>query len=266
MYICDSALTSSCTYNTSSTNHDGRTIGGVAHSQQQVVLSTSVTGSGSGPYTVGITPPVYFTKCPFRGNPRALGGRHSSALNDGLENLEVDGCKSQSLNNVTMYVCNQCWVTGVTSSKAARADVLLEMSYGDVIRNNYFYQAQGTQSDSYGVESEESSAFLLENNIFQQKTSPIMFGQGSGAVVDYNFGIDDQFVNNYVNGAYFVHNAGNEMNLWEGNNFVGFLWPMMAGDPPRKLLHFEIWAAVGRLAGLMARSRWSGVPSCAILT
>jgi hypothetical protein len=220
VYICDSAITTSCTYNTSSTNHDGRIISGAAYSQQQVVFTTAVSAKGSGSYTVTISPGTYFTNVRAGKSPGAWWS--AITTNDGVENLEIDG-SSLSLNNITMYGCYHCWVTGVASIKAARADVLVYLSQADVIRNNYFYQAQGTESDSYGIESEESSAFLVENNIFQQKTSPIMFGQGSGAVVDYNFGIDDQFVNNYVNGAYLVHNAGNEFNLWEGNNFVGFL-------------------------------------------
>jgi hypothetical protein len=246
VYICDSAITTSCTYNTSSNNHDGRIISGVTHSQQQVVFTTAVAGSG--PYTVTISPGVYFTNIRTGQSPGAWWS--AGVSNDGIENLEIDGT-SLGQNNITMYGCYQCWVTGVTSIKAARADILIYLSQGDVIRNNYFYQAQGTESVSYGVESEESSAFLLENNIFQQKTSPIMFGQGSGAVVAYNFGIDDQFQNNYVNGAYAVHNAGDEFNLWEGNNFVGFLSDNGWGSSTQITLfrNMGIGWAVGRTNG-----------------
>jgi hypothetical protein len=52
-----------------------------------------------------------------------------------------------------------------------------------------------------------------------------MFGQGSGAVVGYNFSIDNVYTTSpsFATGAYSVHNAGNGMNLWEGNNFLG-IW------------------------------------------
>src|SRR5207302_9223864 len=55
---------------------------------------------------------------------------------------------------------------------------------------------------------------------FQQTTAPIMFGQTTGTVIGYNLSIDNQFPNNYVNGAYSSHNAGNEFNLFEGNSFA----------------------------------------------
>jgi hypothetical protein len=248
VYLCDSAITTSCTYNTTSNNHDGRVISGIPHSQQQVVFTTAVSGSGSGPYTVTISPGVYFTNVRSGQAPGAWWSAGRS--NDGVENLEIDG-SALGLNNITMYGCYQCWVAGVTSVKAARADVLILLSYQDTIRNNYFFQAQSTESDSYGVEAEESSGFLLENNIFQQKTSPIMFGQGSGAVVGYNFSINNQFLNNYVNGSYTVHNAGNEMNLWEGNSFVGFLaddgWG--SSDQITVFRNMAIGWAIGRTNG-----------------
>lgn len=244
VYICDSAV-STCTYNSSSTNHDGRVISSVPHSEQQVVYTTAVSGSGSGPYTVTISPGIYFTNVRSGQSPGAWWSAITN--NNGLENLEVDG-SNLTLDNIVLYGCYHCWVTGVTSIKSARSDVLLYLSEGDAIRNDYFYQAQSTESESYGIEVEESSAFLIENNIFQQTTAPIMFGQGTGAVVDYNFSIDNQFVNNYVNGAYTAHNAGNEFNLWEGNNFVAFMADNGWGSTTQQTLfrNMAIGWAIGR--------------------
>jgi len=52
-----------------------------------------------------------------------------------------------------------------------------------------------------------------------------MFGQGSGAVVGYNFSIDNIYTGalSFATAAYSAHNAGNGMNLFEGNNFLG-IW------------------------------------------
>ena len=220
VYICDSSA-STCTYNgSSSDNHNGRVISGVPHSQQQVVRVTNVSGSGSGPYTVTVSPGVYFTNIRSSQSPGAWWS--ASTQHDGVENLKVDGTHL-GLYTIAMYSCDQCWVKGVTSVYGPRAHVVTYLSLQDVIRDSYFYQAQTVGSDSYGIESEESSAFLVENNIFQQTTAPIMFGQGSGAVVGYNFSIDNQFVNNFLNPMYASHNAGNEMNLFEGNNTQG-IW------------------------------------------
>lgn len=222
LYICDSSV-STCTYNSGSpSNHNGRTISGVTHSQQQVAYVTGVTALGLGSYNVTISPGVYFTNVRSSQSPGAWW--LSIAQHDGVENLKIDGTNlTSSLYNIAMYGCHQCWVKGVTSVYGPRAHVLIYLGQQDVVRDSYFYQAQASGSDSYGIESEESSAFLVENNIFQQTTAPIMFGQASGAVVSYNFSIDNQFSNNYVNPIYDGHNAGNEMNLFEGNSSQG-IW------------------------------------------
>src|SRR4051812_5340889 len=47
-----------------------------------------------------------------------------------------------------------------------------------------------------------------------------MFGQGSGCVVGYNYSINNQNSGTWAQTAYYSHNAGNEMNLWEGNNLL----------------------------------------------
>ena len=220
VYICDSSV-ASCTYNGSPSNHDGRIVSGVTHSQQQVAYITKVASVGSGSYTVTISPGVYFTNIRSGQAPGAWWS--ASAQHDGLENLKIDGTNTSSLYNVAMYGCYQCWVKGVASTYGPRAHVLIYLGQQDVVRDSYFYQAQAVGSDSYGIEIEQSSASLLENNIFQQTTAPIMYGQASGAVAGYNFSIDNQFPNNYLNPAYGGHNAGNEMNLWEGNSFQG-IW------------------------------------------
>jgi len=216
IYICDSAVTG-CTYNDGGGNHNGRVINGVTHSQQQVVYTTGVVSAGSGSYSVTISPSVYFTNIRSGQAPGAWWA--GTVQHDGLENLTFNGTSDPS-RNISIYACYQCWVKNVKSLYGARDHVGINLSLANVIRDSYFFSSQATGSGSYGIEMEESSGNLIENNIFQQTTAPMMFGQTSGTVVGYNFSIDNQFVNNYVNGSYFDHNAGNEMNLWEGNSFV----------------------------------------------
>ncbi|HWT66601.1 MAG TPA: hypothetical protein VN151_10850 [Terracidiphilus sp.] len=218
VYICDSA-TSGCSYE-SNGSHDGRQINGVTHSQQQVVYANSVTNNGNGTYTVSITPGVFFTNIRSSQSP----GAWWSAIvqNDGIEDLTLDGT-SISDGNLAMFDCYQCWMKGVRSIDAGRNHVLLQQSMSDVIRDSYFYASQSHTSGSYGIEYQVASGTLIENNIFQQLTVPIMMTQTSGTVIDYNFGIDSYLGSSTFNGAYAVHNAGNEMNLWEGNN-MGGIW------------------------------------------
>src|ERR1035441_2822905 len=57
-FICDDESFAGCAYVTG--DQDGRIINGVTHSQQQVVRVTGVSGSGTGPYSVTLSRPVYF--------------------------------------------------------------------------------------------------------------------------------------------------------------------------------------------------------------
>jgi hypothetical protein len=146
--------------------------------------------------------------------------------NSGVENITLDGSAISGGSNVGMYDCYQCWVKNVRSEHGGRNHVDLYQSSQDVVRDSYFYGSQGSGADSYAVEFEESSGALIENNIFQQVTTPIMFGQGSGHVIGYNFNIDVNYggcSGTCGNGAYASHNSGSEMNLFEGNNFFG-IW------------------------------------------
>jgi hypothetical protein len=227
IYTCDSALPG-CTVENSNQNHDGRVINGVTHSQQQVSYVTGVAPLGTGSYSVTISPGVYFNNIRSSQSPGAWWS--DTVQNDGLENLTLDGSYQISGNfqvpdgNLTMFDCYQCWERNVRSLKAGRSHVLMFQGAQNVVRDSYFYQAQGYASQSYAIEFEIASSALVENNIFQQVTNPLMFGQGSGDVIGCNFSIDDLYgTGTWPQASYYSHNAGNAMNLWEGNNLFG-IW------------------------------------------
>jgi len=217
IYICDTNI-KNCGYEGSDGgNNDGRFISGLTHSQQQVAYVTGVKNNGNGTFTVTISPGVYFSNVRSSQSPGAWWMNNVSQ--DGLENLTVDGSKLADYN-ISLDSCYQCWVKGVRSLNAARGHVLIWEGANDVVRDNYFYGAQSHASDSYAVEIEwGSSGMLIENNIFQQTTFPVMFGQGSGSVIGYNLAINDVYTASasFVFGGDASHNAGSEMNLWEGN-------------------------------------------------
>jgi hypothetical protein len=224
VYVCDTNI-ANCGYEGSTGgNNNGRSIGGKTYSQQQVTYITGVTSLSSGSYSVTISPGVYFSNIRSGQSPGAWWP--GFVQNDGVENMTLDGSNVDS--TIGMYDCYQCWVKNVRSKNGGRNHVDLYQSGNDVVRDSYFYAAQGSASDSYAVEFGEASAALIENNIFQQVTTPTMFGAGTGSVIDYNFNIDVNYSCGggcpaYSNGAYAGHNAGNEMNLFEGNNFFG-IW------------------------------------------
>lgn len=223
IYLCDSRTTG-CTVETTPTNFDGRIISSLTHSLQQVTYTTGVTSLGGGSYTVTISPGVYFNNIRSGQSPGAWWP--GFVQNDGIENLTIDHSGSALNTNVNLYDCYHCWVKNIRSLAAERDHVWISQSMGSVVRDSYFYQSQSAGSQSYAVELEESSAILIENNIFQQTTNPVMSGLATGSVIAYNFSIDNIYSGGsgqFVQASYYSHNAGNSMNLYEGNNFVG-IW------------------------------------------
>jgi hypothetical protein len=225
VFICDTNI-GNCGYEGSTGgNNDGRFISGATHSQQQVTYVTAVSGSGSGPYTVTISPGVYFSNIRSGQAPGAWWP--GFVQNVGIENMTLDASNSSFSGGATvgMYDCYQCWERGVRSYDGGRNHVMPYQSAFDVITQNYFYESQSHYSESYVMEAEEASGILLENNIFQQVTNPTMFGQCSGCVVSYNLGVDNIYsgATAWMAASYGVHNGGNEMNLFEGNIFNG-IW------------------------------------------
>jgi hypothetical protein len=237
-FICDSFTSTvnpsqPCTVQDGSpTNADGRSLNNVTHSQKQVVIVQSVSGSGAGPYTVTISPGVYFNN--IRTHPEytgANGNYYPGAYwigfvqNDGLENLSVED-SSNAGAGIVMDECYQCWAKNIRSINAARAHINFYQTMNDVVRDSYFYQNQTHSSGVYGIEIESSSQILIENNIIQQTTVPVMVGQTTGSVVGYNFSIDSSYDGGGSSPTFAIasfpgHNAGNAMNLWEGNNTMG---------------------------------------------
>lgn len=220
IYVCqqNNSTPSNCN-NDGTGNNNGRVIGGVSYSQQQVTYITGVTSLGGGSYTVTVSPAVYFTNIRSGQSPGAWWPGFVQLM--GVENMTLDG--SNLSGTISLGQCYQCWIKNVRSLTAGRNHIGIYMSANDVVRDSYFYAAQSYGTSSYGVEFEEASAVLVENNIFQKTVAPIMFGAGTGSVIGYNLSINNFYTGNGANppddtsGASAAHNSGNEMNLWEGN-------------------------------------------------
>jgi len=114
---------------------------------------------------------------------------------------------------------------------ANRDHVWLYQTARTVIRDSYFYGTQNAASQSYGVESYMSSDNLVENNIFQHVTTPILEGNSSGSVFAYNFSIDDYYnVASWMILSIYAHDAGTGMNLIEGNQGSGYIQDNIHGS------------------------------------
>ena len=218
VYVCDGSV-ANCN-GEGPGSFSGRLINGTYHTQTQITHITGVTSLGNGSYTVTISPGVYFNNIRSSQAPGAWWNGFTQ--NMGLENLTIDrtgyfdGSSNIGINNV-----DQAWVKNVRSMFAGRNHIWVYLSSNAVIRDSYFYQDQSHAAESYGIEFTQSSGSLVENNIFQQVSVPTMFGPASGTVISYNLDINNAYPAPNLALANASHNAGNGMNLWEGNVAAG---------------------------------------------
>jgi hypothetical protein len=216
------------TCSTEGSNGFGRTISGVDWQQQQIVSITAV--SGSGPYTVTISPGIYAN------NWNTVNGKTPGAwwtggiVNDvGVANMTLDytgasgGCSSGTVSGVTFFNAYDSWMNNIRSigNNSFRNHVWFRLSAHNTVENSYFY-GNGNSSCMYQIESQETSDNLVINNILQHSPTQLMSGPHAGDVYAYNYMVDNyanpaDFLNGDVNSA---HSAGAYMNLYEGNYAV----------------------------------------------
>jgi hypothetical protein len=211
-----------------STNGDNGGAPRAGRSQQQIVTVTSI--SGSGPYTVGISPGIYMPNWTAAKTPQAW-WPSSPISTSGVENLSMDHTAAEPNVGqgvgVGMFNCNGCWIKGVRSISPGRSHVQMLLSNRCTIQDSYFYLTAGHTSTSYGVEALPASDALIQNNIFQQVTAPVAFnGSCSGCVMAYNFDINNIYdsgggVYTWQEHGTDPHAVGDENILLEGNQGAG---------------------------------------------
>jgi hypothetical protein len=177
--------------------------------QQQMVNVTSI--SGSGPYSVGITPSLYAANWQTSHNPQAWWAS-TPLFNDAVENLSANFSPT-SVTAIMFWGCSGCWVKGIraleTTSRSGTANFLVAhlMSNHITVRDSYFY---GITADTYALGTWISSDDLWENNIFQNVPAPMVCNSDcEGMVRGYNFSVNDHYANsaNWLNQSSQVHST-----------------------------------------------------------
>lgn len=220
IYIC---LTSgTCSYaGTGGASRTGR-------AQSQMVNVTSI--SGTGPYTIGITPGIYMPNWTSSKTPQAWWAT-GPVFEDGIENLTLDHTSSNPPNGISFWNCSGCWFTNsrniMGDTGASETNVRIFDSNRVSVTNNYFYQTAPTATVQYGVEPFLTSDSLIQNNIFERVSAPVPVNSScSGCVISYNFDVDDWFgtiagPNTWLNQGEFLHSVM-DFTLFEGNIGAGF--------------------------------------------
>lgn len=201
-------------------------------SQTQQVVVTSI--SGSGPWTIGITPGLYAPNWRSGQNPGAWWSNSLPVTGVGIENLSIDASSVSNENGSVIQFDNalSSWVKNIRSinssgAKALHKHVWLYQSSHITVRDSYFYGSAGA-SESYGVDSSYSSSDnLVENNICQH-IATCTIGEGdSGSVFGYNYALDNFYTANgnspdWQQGDAYHHGAADNFKLWEGNQGTEF--------------------------------------------
>lgn len=200
----------------------GRVMSGVKYSQVEAHKVTSIS-CVSGTCTVGISPPVINNNIRTGQTPGAW-WNSSNMFQSGVENLTADYGTASLSAGITMYDCYQCWVSNerdlepVVSSPAMHDHFQWAQTFQSEIIDSYAFGVQsGGGNVSYGLEATESGAWLLQNTIFDQISSPFIFDNICGGVVGFIFTWDNLYSNpNFMQTSLPSHDAGNCMNLYEG--------------------------------------------------
>ncbi len=210
IYVCAS---SACA------GEGGNSYGRKGRAQQQLVKITAISGNN-----VTITPGLYMPNWSSSKSPGATWATGGMSGN-GVENLSIDSNNSGGMAAIVLLYVSDCWVKGVKSTNANRSHVWLYQTVHSTVRDSYFYGTQNSASQSYGVEAFSASDNLVENNIFQHVTGPITVnGADTGSVWAYNYAIDDNYSvsANWMIPSIIAHESGIAMDLFEGNDGLGF--------------------------------------------
>jgi hypothetical protein len=191
--------------------------------QNQQVMVTSI--SGSGPWTIGISPGLYAPNWRSAMDPGAWWSSALPVSHVGIEDLSVDhsAVTNQSGSGIMFSNASFSWVKNIrsnnTGSNPKHKHVWEYQASHITVRDSYFYGSNPT-SEGYGVDMGcSSSDNLIENNIFQHIATATIGEDTAGSVIGYNFAVD----NYYNNGApawqqqdAYHHSAGDNFMLWEG--------------------------------------------------
>jgi hypothetical protein len=136
----------------------------------------------------------------------------------GVEDFLIDN-RVAGTGSITVFNnAYNCWFKDIASiGGGSRSHVDLQYSPNITVRDSYFWGANGANL-SYGIEPWMGGNELVENNIFQHVTTPMLVGAEQGSVWSYNYVID-QFTNSasWLYPSAMNHDPGTLMDLFEGN-------------------------------------------------
>ena len=206
-------------------SHGGN--GRPSRNQQQLVTVTSV--SGSGPYTVGITPGLYMPNWRSAQSPAAWWGNMADVAYVGVEDVQLNFSNDGGLggNGIQFLNAESSWVKNTTlvarNPEPVTNDCTYRLIEGYQSHNLTFrdsYLVGRKCWDDYGTDFWEGGDSLIENNIFQWEAIPNNRENAQGNVYSYNFTVSNYWGNpggTWAQGSFYHHGSFDSFTLAEGN-------------------------------------------------
>jgi len=201
--------------------------------QQQPVMVTSV--SGSGPWTVGITPGVRIPNIRAGQSPGAWWNNGPPVQYDGVEDLTIDNLAASgpvifSINAYSIWLKNIRSIQGLNGQRHYWGYQTTHVT----IRDSYFYGGPGA-ADGYGPTLYNGADMLMENNITHHLGIPMNNEGCVGCVFGYNFSIDDFYhargsALDWQQNSSARHGVGDAFVLFEGNDGIGLIGDSVHGS------------------------------------
>jgi len=211
---------------------------GIAYAEWEMVTVTSV--SGSGPYTLGISPGLYAPNWSSGHSPQVQWPNAVFSTGMGLENLSVDSSANTGATPavIAAFSVQNSWVRRVRVVQVAapanwsgntNRRIKLESVHNFTIRDSYLVGKAGR--DDYGIDYYIAFNNLAENNIIQNVGTPLITELGSGNVWSYNFTVNNNWGSNggcsphptpcWMQGSIYGHSTDEHYALAEGNIAFG---------------------------------------------
>jgi hypothetical protein len=150
-----------------------------------------VSISGSGPYTVTITPALAYPYFSGSQSPGVwwCGSPGQTPTYDGIENLTINNQTGlTNMQGLIKFVGAQdSWVKNVRQIQGSTAQVWIENSVNVEVRDSYFYKGLTTADTNYGLTPVNASFVRIENNIIHQQNVAIITQPCAVCVIGYNY-------------------------------------------------------------------------------
>ena len=201
----------------------------VPRAMMQIVEVTAINGN-----QITIDPPVYYTHLATLA-PQAFFWDGGNLKYAGIEDLAIDAQYTDA--SISMTFCTDCWVKGVQIEHIARGAITTFYDSHVEVRDSYFHMNQASAPENYGLEIDDTSTSLFENNILDALAAGIIVSwSSSGNVIAYNYSVNDAPGSLVLSQTLSNHSVHAFMNLWEGNTVPKFVSDAIWGSASHQTL------------------------------